>query len=108
FSWVSSSNSTPDPTLLPGGFSAQWKGKVRANQAGAYTFYTLSAGGVKLTVNNQLIISNWSAHAATENSATISLAAGQFYNITMDYFGFPGAATAVLMWAPPGETKQVI
>ncbi len=105
FFWGSSS---PNPGLLQGPFSVKWDGKVRANQTGSYTFYTLSDDAVKLTVNNQMIISNWVPHTVTENSGTISLNAGQFYKITMEFFDANASATAVLMWQPPGESKQVI
>ena len=106
FSWGKSS---PDPTLLPGGFSVQWKGKVRANEAGTYTFYTISEDGVTLTVNNQSVISNWTVHASTENSGSINLAAGQFYPVSLRFFHLTGEATAVLMWTTPTNgSKQVI
>lgn len=105
FQW---GDGSPDPLGLPGGFSVRWNGKVRAKQGGSYTFHTLSDDGVRLYVNNVLLIDDWTAHAATENSNTITLAAGQTYNLTMDFFSNPGGATAVLMWTPPGETKHVI
>ncbi len=101
-------NSTPDAALLPPGFSVQWKGKVRANATGLYTFYTLSDDAIRLAINNQTIISNWVPHSVIENSGTISLTAGQFYNLTMDFFDANGNATAVLMWQPPGEAKQLV
>ncbi|MDB6031379.1 MAG: hyaluronate lyase [Verrucomicrobiales bacterium] len=101
-------DSSPNPALLQGPFSVKWDGKVRANQTGLYTFYTLSDDAVKLTVNNQMIISNWVPHTVTENSGTLSLNAGQFYKITMEFFDANGSAAAVLMWQPPGESKQVI
>ncbi|PYJ01652.1 MAG: hypothetical protein DME25_17715, partial [Verrucomicrobia bacterium] len=105
FSW---GDSSPDPALLPGGFSVRWTGKVRANQSGAYVFSTLSDDGARLWVNHQMVISNWTVHPATENSGVIPLVAGQSYDLTMEYFDQPPAATAVLMWTPPGEFKQVI
>ena len=105
FYWGTNS---PDPTLLPGAFSARWAGKVRANQAGICMFFTLSDDAVRLYVNGQLLINNWTAHSLTENSNTIVLAAGQFYDLTMEFFNASGPGTAVLLWKPPGELKQVI
>src|SRR6266705_157846 len=43
-----------------------------------------------------------------ENSGMISFVAGQYYDLAMEYFDNAGAATAVLSWAPPGQSKQVI
>lgn len=106
FNWGTNS---PDPTTLPGAYSARWTGKVKANQPGTYSFFTLSDDAVRLWVNGQLIISNWASHTATEDSGTINLGtAGQYYDVTMEYFNASGAGTAVLMWQPPGELKQVI
>lgn len=105
FFWGTNS---PNPTILPGAFSTRWVGKVRANQGGSYTFFTLSDDAVRLFVNGQLLINNWTAHPLTENSNTITLATGQFYDLTMEYFNASALGTAVLMWQPPGELKQVI
>jgi hyaluronate lyase len=105
FAWGTNS---PDPTILSLPFSARWTGKVKANAAGQYQFFTLSDDAVRLWVNGQLIINNWTAHALTEDSNTINLAAGQFYELTMEYFNATGLGTAVLSWHPPGEAKQVV
>jgi hypothetical protein len=105
FSWGTNS---PEPTTLAVPFSARWTGKGRANQSGTYTFFTVSDGAVRLWVNGQIVISNWIAHALTTNSNTITLASGQFYDLTMEYFNAAGTGTAILMWQPPNESKQVI
>ena len=105
FSW---GDSSPDPALLPGSFSARWVGKLRANQGGTYAFHTLSDDGVRLRVNGQLIINNWTVHPLTENSGNLILTAGQSYDLSLEYFNSGGTATIVLMWTPPGEAKQII
>ena len=105
FSWNTNS---PEPTAMPVTYSARWTGKVRAKAGGSYQFFTLSDDGVRLWINNQLVISNWAAHAVAEDSGSITLAAGQSYAVTLEYFNAAGAGTAVLSWLPPGESKQVI
>ena len=105
FFWNTNS---PDPALMPVSYSVRWTGQVRANAGGTYQFFTLSDDGVRLWVNGQLIISNWSAHATTEDAGSLVLAAGQSYAVVLEYFNFSGAGTAVLSWLPPGESKQVI
>jgi hypothetical protein len=109
FSWGASS---PDPALLPGVFCVRWTGKVRADATGLYTFHTLTDDGVRLWVNGQPIINDWNVHAAIENSGMISLTNGQYYDLAMEYFVlkgyYTGNATAVLMWTPPGGSKQVV
>ncbi len=105
FSW---GNSSPGPGLAAGAFSVRWSGKVRAGQGGAYTFHTLNNGSVNLWVNNQLVISNRTGQAAAENSGAITLGAGQYCSLTLEYAANSGNPTVVLMWTPPGEARQVI
>ncbi|HWN96077.1 MAG TPA: PA14 domain-containing protein, partial [Methylomirabilota bacterium] len=105
FAWNANS---PDPTTLPGAFSARWKGKVRANQSGTYSFFTLSDDAVRLWVNGVSLINNWTPHALMEDSNSITLVAGHYYEVTMEYFNASGAGSAVLSWQPPGEAKQII
>jgi hypothetical protein len=94
--------------LLPVPFSVRWNGKVRANAGGTYQFFTLSDEGVRLWVNGSLIISNWAAHGLAEDSGSLSLAAGQFYDVVLEYYNAIGVGSIVLSWQPPGEAKQVI
>jgi hypothetical protein len=105
FDWGSGS---PDPSIAPNTFSIRWTGQVQAQFGETYTFYTDSDDGVRLWVNGQLIINNWTDHAVTENSGTISLSAGQLYTIKMEYYQNGGLAVAKLLWSSPSTPKQVI
>ena len=49
---------------------------------------------MRLWVNGQLIVNNWTDHAPTENSGTIALTAGQRYDIRMEFYENGGGATA--------------
>lgn len=98
----------PDPFIGPDDFSVRWEGQVWAGYSETYTFYTLSDDGVRLWVNNQLLIDNWSYHGPTENSASINLVRGQKYNIKLEYFEGGGGATMKLSWSSPSQTKQII
>src|SRR5436305_10704745 len=54
-------------------FSVRWSGQVVSRYSGLYTFLTSSDDGVRLTVNGKQIINNWTKHAATINTGTITL-----------------------------------
>ena len=59
-------------------FSARWTGRISAPYTESYTFYTRSDNGVRLWVNNTLVINNWTSHLETENaSPSLPLVAGQ-------------------------------
>ncbi len=105
FSWGSGS---PDSRLGADTFSARWTGQVAATETATYRFYTISDDGVRLWVNGQLLIDNWTNHATTENSRTINLQAGQKYDIRMDYYEATGGATARLLWSSPSTPRGVI
>ena len=104
FSWGSGS---PDPSIAPDTFSVRWSGQVKADHTETYTFYGSTNDGVRLWVNGQQIINRWSDGLAT-NTGTISLQAGQWYSITMEYYEGINTASAKLgtpRLAPRGRSS---
>jgi PA14 domain len=75
-------------------FSVRWTGQVQAPLTGSYQFQTLSDDGVRVSVNGQQIINNWTDHGPTTNtSAAITLVAGTKYNISVEFYENGGGAT---------------
>jgi hypothetical protein len=106
FNWGSGS---PGAGITVNNFSVRWTGQVLAPVSGNYTFSTVSDDGLRLWVNGQLVINNWTDHAPrTNNSAPIALVAGTKYTITMEFYENGGGAVARLLWAYPGQTQIVI
>ncbi len=105
FDWGSGS---PDPSIGSDTFSVRWTGQVEPLYSETYTFYTVTDDGVRLWVNNQLIIDKWVDQSSTEWSGTISLSAGQKYDIKMEYYENGGGALAKLLWSSSRQPKQVI
>ncbi|HEX8852058.1 MAG TPA: PA14 domain-containing protein, partial [Pyrinomonadaceae bacterium] len=105
FEW---GTNAPDPAIGADTFSARWSGQVVPLYTEQYTFHTLADDGVRLWVDGQLLVNEWSDRAPTESSGTIQLTAGQKYDIRMEYYENGGAATAKLLWSSPRQTKQVI
>jgi hypothetical protein len=105
FDWGSGA---PDPSMGADQFSVRWIGQVQPRFSETYTFYTLSDDGVRLWVNNQLLIDNWTDHAPTENAGFISLQAGSLYDIKMEMYENGGGATASLFWSSPSVPREVI
>ena len=106
FNW--GANGPGLPGIGPTRFSAVWFGSVKAQFNETYTFYTESDDGVALWVNGQLLVNNFTLHAVTENSGTITLVAGQSYEIVMKYFQYKGLAQAGLLWSSPSTPKAVV
>jgi predicted phage baseplate assembly protein len=106
FDWGAGS---PAPGISADTFSIRWTGWVQPGSSGFYTFFTTSDDGVRLWVDRQLIIDNWTDHGQTENpSFPIRLTAGQKYDIKLEYYERGGAATIRLAWSGPGVLKQII
>ncbi len=105
FDWGGNS---PEKNISPDRFSVRWIGQVQPQYSQTYMFYTKTDDGVKLWVNDKLIIDNWNDQSVTEKSGTITLIAGQKYNIKMEYYENYGYAIAQLSWSSPSTQKQII
>ena len=89
-------------------FSARWIGAVEPRFSETYTFRTTSNDGVRLWVNDQLIIDQWNNHSATEHTGTIALTAGQRYPIRLEYYDNTGTAVIRMEWQSPGQARQIV
>jgi hypothetical protein len=105
FDWGSGA---PHASMGADTFSVRWTGQVQPRMSGNYGFYTYSDDGVRLWVNNQLIINNWTDHGPTENAGTIALVAGQLYDIRLEFYENGGGAVATLSWSADGLVKELI
>lgn len=105
FDWGSGS---PDASVGVDTFSARWTGQVQPKYSQTYTFYTMSDDGIRLWVNNQQLVNNWTDHGPTENSGTISLTAGTKYDIKMEFYENGGGAVAKLSWSSSSQAKEII
>jgi hypothetical protein len=89
-------------------FSVRWTGRVQAAFSETYTFYTQSDDGVRLWVNGALLINNWTAHSLREDRASLSLVAGQTYDVRLEFFEQAGAAAVRLLWSSVSTPKVVV
>jgi hypothetical protein len=89
-------------------FSVKWTGMVQPRFSEQYLFMTYSDDGVRVTVNGQRLIDNWSYHPGTWDWNWISLQAGQQYSMEVDYFQGEGAANVQLWWQSPSQSKEII
>jgi glucosylceramidase len=99
---------TPDPAIGYAGFSARWTGKLMPPSSETYTFHTTTSDGVRLWVNNQLVIDHWVNQSATETSGSIALIANQPVDVRMEYASVSGTGSANLAWSSPSIPKQTI
>lgn len=104
-----STNKRPSSAVGNDNFSIRWTGKIIAASSGTYTLHTYSDDGVRLYVDGQLVINNWTDHAPTLNSsAPMNFTYKSAHTVTMEYYDHNGGATAQLLWSYPGQAQQVI
>lgn len=105
FSWGTGS---PDSRVPVDNFSARWTGKIKPTVSATYTFYTDVSGGVRLWVNGQELVNNWTLHTLATNTGKIALTAGTSYDIKVEYEVGTQAATAKLSWSMSSAAKAII
>ena len=104
FSWGSGSS----PLGVGDDFYIKWTGYIKAPATGAYSIRTLSDDGVRLTLNNIMIINNWTLHGSTWDMATVNLQEGKYYPVELEFFERGGSAVIQLHWVPPGGSLESI
>src|SRR5690349_4899461 len=73
FNWGSAS---PAPGLDADTYSVRWTGQIQAQYSQSYTFFVTSNQGMRMWIDGQLLIDNWTPHNTETNSASIDLVAG--------------------------------
>lgn len=105
FNWTTGS---PASNVSPDTFSVRWIGKVEPRFAETFTFRTTSDDGVRLWVNNQLLVDKWIDQSSTSHVGSIALTAGQRYDIVLEYYERTGNAEVQLQWSSPSQPLQVV
>ena len=102
--------STTGPSALGGqqtNFSVRWSGTLPALTEGDYTFTLTADDGVRLLVDDQLVIDDWTAQSLHTVSGTVGLADGS-HRIVVEYFQQSGSAEVHLSWTPPGQSSALL
>jgi hypothetical protein len=106
FSWGDPGG--PGAPIGVDGFSARWTADLEIATADTYKFTTTSDDGVRLWLNEKLIIDNWTDHGTTNNSSEpITLEPG-IYPLRMEYYENTGGAVAQLSWESTSMGRQIV
>ncbi len=105
FDWM---HGAPTPSMGTDTFSARWTGFIVPNYSENYTFYTDSDDGVRVWINNVLIIDKWIDQGVTEHSGSIVLQANQKYAVKVEYYDNSGGASCKLRWSSVSQVKQTV
>jgi hypothetical protein len=87
--------------------SVRWSGRLRTLSSDTHTFYADADDGVRLWVDGLQLIDRWDS-AANMTAAKISLSAGRFYSIKVEYKDVAGPARMSLYWSASAILKEII
>ena len=90
------------------GFQIRWTGLLEPMVSGLHTFYVSADGGIRLWVNNELIIDQWENPPVNEAMAEVELEAGQTYQLQLEYYEGPEEASVKLEWSTERLERSVI
>lgn len=88
---------SPHPAVPADDFSVRWEFDLHAGDAGVYRFQVRTDDGVRLWVNDVLIVDQWHDMVATTYYGVITLSPGA-YPVRMEYYEHRGRAFAQLTW----------
>ncbi len=91
FDW---GNGSPGPGVPADQFSVRWSNTLRLDK-GRYRFSAETDDGVRLYINDRLVIDKWQTQSRRQHSYETSLDGGD-YTIRMEYFDAGGEAVARL------------
>ena len=94
---------SPDPRIEPDTFSVRWTGNWDFGIAGTYRFTMTADDGMRVWVDNSIVLDAWILQPATTHVADMGLAAGR-HLIRVEYFENTEAAVARVSWALSGNT----
>jgi len=110
FNWGAAS---PGPEVPADNFSVRWSGELEVPFTSEWTFTANCDDCVRLWVNDQLLFDKWGQQSGVEWIGITELAAGQKYNVVLEYYENTGDARAILYWSTPSwlspyQPKQAI
>jgi endoglucanase len=102
---------SPGGDMPSDSFSVRWTGTIESRITETYTFYTQSDDGMRVYINNQLVIDDWNDHAASEEyeaRGTIAMEMGGQYSIRVEYYENGGDAAVHLWWSCRYLPREVV
>jgi hypothetical protein len=91
-----------------GSFSIRWQGEIQPVYSEEYAFHVTRDNGVRLWINNKLLIDQWNDKCSVTDSAKVILEAGKKYDIKLEYYNNTGLSYVKFEWSSASTKKAVI
>ena len=99
-------DSSPFPDFPKDNFSIRWSGELKAPKTGDFLIDVKSDDGVRLFINDTLVIDDWNDHGAETNTYKIHFEKNRLYKIKLEYYEHLGDAIVKMGWSQP-SSKQI-
>lgn len=94
---------------VPTSFAARWTGKIQPQYSESYTFFVFAGGGVRLWVNNILLIDSWNERYPGEIKRVMtSSEVGKLYDIKLEFFNSDDRSGCTLEWASASQKREFV
>jgi outer membrane protein OmpA-like peptidoglycan-associated protein len=103
FDWT---NRSPASGIGKSYYSIRWTGTLLAPVSGTYIFSANVDDGIRVWVGNRKIIDAWSLHDSDRFRGSVTLEAGKYYELKIDYFNDMLGGVIELLWHRPDETDK--
>lgn len=104
YAWGGPSEQKVSEQITAAGLGGDYFGMIATARvplsAGAWEFATLSDDGVRVTVDDRVVIDNWAWHGPTRDTGTLSLGTNKTVEIRVEHFEIDGYATLELEISP--------
>lgn len=84
-------------------FSIRWTGALLPPETGVYHFDFINNDGVRLYLDDQLLVDNWKENRVKFNGASVELTAGKRYHLRIEYFFNGGISMVKFGWRIPNR-----
>ena len=104
FNW---GNGSPDELIPNDDFQIRWTGNLFIENSGLYNFRSYTDDGLRLYIDDILVIDHWFSQAPTNRYGEINLDTGNHY-LVMEYYEDGGGAVASLYMTPTGASEILV
>ena len=101
-------NQAPDPFLPVAPMSIRWTGKLVPNVTGSYVLSFTSDDGVRVWLDGELVIEDWTTHPRRDEKVVLPLEKGRSYDLKVEYYDGGGESIARLNWMVPSAGSNIM
>ena len=98
FDW---GHQAPAPGMPAEQFSVRWMGWLVPPASGEYTFHVTVDDGIRLWLNDKLLLNEWRGQPLSFYTATVTLRAGEPYRLRVDYCQYRLDTRVFINWELP-------